>query len=95
MPVEINRLGRIVRHGQGSGQDGLRRGQLANGYGEDMIGVRGGELPVDLPVVLAVVTDEQPSNVREFFGQPDEGRLLVIAPAAKPPLIGGSPVGEQ
>src|SRR5580765_220796 len=85
----------LVRDRQDVGENLLGRGQLADGQRPHDIGPDLGEVTVDRGVVLAVVADEQPSDVGEVAGQPVQGCLLVVAPGPEPAGRRGAPVGEQ
>ncbi len=76
-------------------EDRLARGELPDADRGDAPGVLPRELRVDLLVVLAVVAEEQPADVRELAGEPPELPALVLAAVAEEPVGGRTPVGEQ
>src|SRR5690606_4210550 len=86
----------LVRgEGEAVGEHLLRRRQPADRHDLDLVRVLLGELPVDHRVVLAVVADEDPPQVRELAGQTLQLVALVLTAAAEPAGVGRAPVGEQ
>lgn len=80
----------VVGDGQSVGLHLLARGQLTDRDGADAAGSRGRELAIHLRVVLAVVTDEQPLDVRELPGQPMQRGPLVLLPGPEPAGVRGT-----
>ena len=95
-PVRISTPGGSSR-GPGTAVGGqvLGGAQPADHDGGDPAGVLARRLGVDRGVVLAVVTDQQPGEVRQLGEEPAQLGALVLAPGAEDRLLGGSPVGQQ
>ena len=84
-----------VRRGQPASQQRLGRRQPPDRHPGHVVWMLGGELGVQLLVVLAVVADQQPTHPRELRGEPAQRVSFVLPAAAKPRVGGRSPVGEQ
>ncbi len=85
----------VVDRGAATGEHGLGGGEAADRDGRDVAGVLARERRVDLVVVLSVVADQQPLDVRELHREPAQVRELVRLAAAEPAVVRRTPVGQQ
>src|SRR5688500_19261388 len=69
--------------------------QLADTDRRHIVGMLLHELAIDRLVVLPVVADQQPLDLRELAGQALKAAALVLATAAEPALGRRTPVGQQ
>src|SRR5664279_2848391 len=76
-------------------QDLLHGVQLADRYAADPLRSVRGELAVDHRIVLAVVTDEQPRDLREVARELPQRVPLVLETTAEPAGVRRPPVREQ
>ena len=72
----------------------LARRQLANADRRHIVGMLRHEVAIDRLIVLPVVTDQQPLDLRELARQALQTAALVLATTAEPP-IRWPPVGQQ
>ena len=87
---------RVVLGAGGSVADHLLgRAELADQDAEDPVRFRRGRLGVQRRVVLAVVTHEQPAQLRQLLEQAPQLFPLVLLPGPEPPRLRGPPVGQQ
>src|SRR5690606_39252767 len=77
------------------GEDLLRRRQLADRDGRDVVREPSRGTRVDLRVVLAVVADQEPVDVGQLAEEAFERGVLVLGAAAEPPGVRRAPVRQQ
>ena len=78
-----------VRNGETVGQHLLGRGELTDADGPDVIRVRLREVAVQLGVVLAVVADQDPADVRELLRSRRSAVRLCSCPLRNQPVLVG------
>ena len=60
-----------------------------------VVGMLPDEFPVDRLIVLPIVTDEQPLDLRKLPREAFQTAALVLTTAAEPAIRRGSPIGQQ
>ena len=78
-----------------AGQHRLARRQLADAHRRHIIGMLLHKLAIDRLIVLPVVADQQPLDLRKLAGQAFQTAALVLATAAEPAIGRRTPVGQQ
>mgnify|MGYP001757799707 FL=1 len=86
----------ILQHGRcAMGKHLLGRREFTDGDGSGMARLKLVKLGVNPDVVLSVITDEDPFNVREVTSQLAQSSALVVYPRTEPSGVRRAPVGQQ